>query len=89
MEAQDRPRQSSEHAVREIDGLMFLMDPDTSELHGLNDVGSTVWGLLDGQRTVADIAAAVESEYEVGLETATSDVLEFLADMEKKGLVHA
>lgn len=87
MELTNSPRQSTNHAVREIDGCFFLMDPDTSELHSLNEVGSSVWNLLDGQRSVSDIAAAVQAEYEIDLESAQRDVLGFLTEMAEKGLV--
>lgn len=87
MELGQKPRQNPNHAVREIDGMLFIMNPDTSELHQLNEVGARVWQLLDGHRTVAEMAQCIEAEFEVDLETAESDALAFLGEMAAKDLI--
>ena len=53
----------------------------------LNNLGSVVWDLLDGERTVSQIADMVCASYEVTVEEATRDLLEFLSELESAGLI--
>jgi hypothetical protein len=55
----------------------------------LNEVAGYIWSLLDGKRTVADIAALIAARYEVSPEEAERDVSAFLSEMERLGAVHA
>lgn len=68
-----------------VDGEMVLLDVDGRELLGLNEVGARIWELADGTRTVAEIAAVVEREFEVGIEEAAADVRSFVDEMVSKG----
>lgn len=56
---------------------------------GLNAVGSFVWGLLDGKRTLAEVAEAVADHFHVGGERAAADVTRFLSTLRDRGLVEA
>lgn len=60
---------------------------DLEAIYTLNEVGSFVWQLIDGQRTAQAIAEAVGAEYEVALDRAARDVDELLGILEAKGLV--
>jgi len=83
----DKPAQNLETAARKIDDLFYVMHPDTSELHNFNDVGTRIWELIDGERSVEDIVGVVTEEYEVDEATARTDVLEFLAALQEKDLI--
>lgn len=54
---------------------------------GLNAAGSFVWGLLDGRRTLAEVAVAVADRFRVDAERATADVTRFLSSLRDRGLV--
>ena len=56
---------------------------------GLNATGSFVWGLLDGRRTVAEVAAEVTDRFQVGGERAAADLTRFLSSLRDRGLVDA
>lgn len=60
---------------------------DLDSIYTLNEVGATIWGLIDGTTTVDGIVAAVVSTFEVGAEEARSDVLEFLGSLEQVGMI--
>jgi hypothetical protein len=81
------PRQNEDTAARTIEGEAFIVNAETSELHNLNPVGTRVFELVDGARTVKDIVEAIVEEYEVDHDTAERDVAEFLAVLSDKGLV--
>lgn len=87
MNLSDKPAQNLETAARKIDDLFYVMHPDTSELHNFNDVGTRIWELIDGERSVEDIVGVVTEEYEVDEATARTDVLEFLAALQEKDLI--
>ena len=87
MELTDRPARNADVSARSIEELFFLLHPDTSELHQVNDVGRRIWELADGQRSVGDISDAVAAEYDVEPGVAQADVLEFLEELRTKDLI--
>ena len=46
-----------------------------------------MWELVDGQRTVAEIATVITDEYEVEPAVAEKDVLAFLDELLQKDLI--
>src|SRR5687768_154130 len=59
---------------------------DLDAAYTLNEVGSFIWQLIDGRRSVQAIAEAVSDEYDVTFEQAAQDADELLAALEAKGL---
>ncbi len=53
----------------------------------LNPVGTAIWNLADGQRTIAEIAAAVNELYDVAPDVALQDTLELVAGLVTRGLM--
>ncbi len=48
----------------------------------LNDAGARIFELLDGRHSVQEIATTISEEFEVGLDQARQDVLEFLGELQ-------
>ena len=65
----------------------MLLDLHGTRIMGLNPVGSFVFGLIDGVRTVESISAAVAEHFEVESERARADVSAFLGELQRRGLV--
>ena len=65
----------------------MLLDLHGKRLAGLNAAGSFLFPLLDGVRTVEELAAAVAERFGVGQERAGADVRSFLADLARRGFV--
>ena len=61
--------------------------PSTRKVEVLNEIGARIWSLLDGNRSVRQIIEMISSEYDVELETARIDTLEFLGVLYEKGIV--
>lgn len=59
----------------------ILILPDSSEVKVLNEVGAHIWELVDGQRTVREIAAAICTTYEVEPAQAEADTQAFVEDL--------
>ncbi|MBP7962814.1 MAG: PqqD family protein [Caldilineaceae bacterium] len=55
----------------------------------LNDVGARIWELADGQRTVADMAAIIATEYTVTPAQALADTLAFVDELIARGIFAA
>jgi hypothetical protein len=83
----DKPAQNEETAARRIDDAVFVIHPDTSELHQLSEVASRIWELADGEHTVAEIVDVVVGEYDVDRGLAENDALEFLSSLLEKDLI--
>ena len=54
---------------------------EMERLYTLNDVAARIYELIDGERSVGDIADAIASEFEVTLEEARTDVSGFLEQL--------
>ncbi len=81
------PRPSARGAWQVLDGEAVILDLEGHKLMGLNPTGSFVWGLLDGRRTLAQIAAAVVERFQVSADRAEADVSAFAAVLSQRGLI--
>jgi len=70
-----------------LDNEAVLVLPDKGKVKVLNQVGARIWELIDGTRSVRDIAAIICTEYEVEQAQAEADVLAFVTDLENKGVI--
>lgn len=66
---------------------MVLLDLEGRRILGLNAVGSFLWPLLDGRRTVAELGDAVAARFPTAASRARDDVSAFLSDLAARGLV--
>lgn len=78
---------SSATAWRIIEGEAVIISLDTKIFRGLNAVGSRVWELIDGRRSVDEIVTQIVIEFEVAPEIAARDVGAFVAQLLEKRLV--
>lgn len=70
-----------------IDDEAVLLMPHAATVLVLNEVGRTIWTLIDGKRSAATIAAALCAEYEVNPEQARADTEAFLGELRRRGLL--
>ena len=76
-------------AWRVIGGEAVILSLDTKVLRGLNPVGSRVWELIDGRRSLDEIVEVIAGEFDVATAAAASDVHAFVEALLAKGLVTA
>ena len=74
-------------AWRVIEGEAVILSLETKVLRGLNPVGSRVWELIDGRRSVDEIVRVVVEEFDVAPQDAARDVRGFVQELLDKGLV--
>ena len=48
---------------RMVDGEAVLVDPKKGMVRVLNPTGARIWEMIDGRRTVAELAAGIAAEY--------------------------
>ncbi len=81
------PKRNPDAAFRIIDGEAIVVLPDRGEVKVLNNVGSRIWELIDGSVTVNQISEKICQEYEVKVDKALSDVLDFIKELSDNGML--
>lgn len=74
-------------ASRVFSGEAVVITPAANVVRMFNPVGSRIWELIDGRRTVDEITRMLVDEYDVDPERATATSLEFFAMLEEKQLI--
>ena len=74
-------------ASRVFSGEAVVITPAENRVRMLNPVGSRVWELADGTRTLDEIAAALTVEFETDLPQARASVVAFVDALMEKGLL--
>ena len=78
---------SPKTAWRIIEGEAVILSMESKVLRGLNPVGSRIWDLIDGQRSLEDIVGVIVQEFDVAPGQAAQDVEAFIRDLLDRGLV--
>ena len=69
------------------DGLM-LYDSHTDRIHTLNETGTCVWELLDGENTVEGIEGTLKHRFkDASPQRVSQDVAEILEKLRQEGLI--
>lgn len=64
-----------------------LVTPSQARVRMLNETGSRLWTLADGNLTLQQMADALSAEYDVTPDLAAADVLAFAHDLLAAGLI--
>lgn len=75
------PKRSDTILVQEVDGTTVLLSVEDGEYYALDDIGSRVWELCDGSRSVSTIIELICAEYDAPPETIRADVLDLLGEL--------
>lgn len=76
---------SDELLEAEIDGETVMLSIDKGEYYGLDAIGSEIWALLEGPRSVSEICTSMCERYDVEPDICERDVLAFLGDLVSDG----
>lgn len=68
-------------------GTTVLLSLEGGQYYSLDEVGSRVWELCDGTRSVSEIAATLSREFAGAPDGIERDILELLADLANEHLV--
>ena len=81
------PKKGRLTSSRVVDGEAVVFLPGKQEMRILNKVGTFIWELVDGERSVVDIVDSVCEKHEVERGTAEHDALEFLNALLERNMV--
>ena len=81
------PRISPRCTWQVVEGEAVLLDLHGKRLLGLNPAGSYVLPLLDGDRTVAGVAASMAERFGIEVERAEADLRLFLTELARRGFI--
>jgi hypothetical protein len=73
--------------AQQVEGEAVLLEINSGEYFSLNEVGGMVWELCDGTRSVAQIAGAICSEFDVEQSVALHDTSDLIESLAGAGLV--
>jgi hypothetical protein len=83
-----KPKIVDRLAYKTIGEETIILDTKINQqVHQLNELGTFVWQLCDGQHDIDFIIQKVCDEFEVDLNTATKDVHDFINDLDQKKLI--
>jgi hypothetical protein len=68
-------------ATRIVDGEALIVLADSGQVNVLNPVGTRMWELIDGTRSVQQIADAVYAEFDVTEDQVRRDLEEFVQEL--------
>jgi len=72
---------------QELQGEAVLLNLDSGIYFGLDPVGTRMWQLIVERESLAEVAHAIEDEFDVSKERCTADLLALVAKLEGQGLV--
>ena len=83
-----RPCRRPELIWRQVDEGMVIVSPTAGQVRVLNALGSTIWGWLDGQHTLAQIEQQLLALYPAIAPTQIhTDLHLFVQDLDARGLL--
>ena len=70
-----------------IGGEVVLLDIESGEYYGLNEVGSRIWTLIHEGRTASGILSTMLKEYDVSENVLATDIKQFLLELQAKRII--
>ena len=71
----------------DLDGEKVMMNLDKGEYFMMNEVGSRIWELIEGNTSIVNIIETLTNEYEVDEEICKDTVVEFLGRLNNAELI--
>jgi len=81
------PKRGEQVLAQKAANDFLLLNMEDGNYYSLNEIGSRIWELCDGKRTVSQVIATLATEYEAPYATLENDVIELLTDFHKGKLV--
>lgn len=74
-------------AWRRVGGELYIVDAAGAELRELNGPAALIWEKLAAGADAAELAAALQAEFEVDAGAASADAADFAAELAAEGLL--
>jgi len=86
LEANSRVQHSPNATFQIVADEAILIHLNTGVYYSLNDVGTSFWNMMDGQRTIGECADAIAVEYNAPREVVLADLLELANELAAEDL---
>ena len=87
MDLHSYPIPHAQVAAQIVDDEAVIVLADAGEVNVFDPVGTRIWELIDGSRTIQQIIDVVVDEFEVTPEQAQVDVVEFLETLAREKMI--
>ena len=72
--------------AQEVDGEMVLLDMNSENYFGLDEVGTAIWQAMQESGSLEEVYQAMLEQYEVEPEVLQKDLLDFAQKLSDSGL---
>ena len=73
--------------AQEVDGEMVLLDMESENYFGLDEVGTEIWQAMQEYGNLQEVLNALLEQYDVDAEVLENDLEEFVGKLVESGLV--
>ena len=73
--------------AQEVDGEMVLLDMESENYFGLDEVGTAIWQAMQEKETLKEVFDVLLEQYEVEEEMLEHDLSDFVSKLVESGLV--
>ena len=74
-------RRKEQVIAQENSGTLVLFNMDDGQYYSMNEIGSRIWELCDGSRSVGQVVSILCEEYDSPAEIVNRDALELLEEL--------
>ncbi len=78
---------SKDLSMAELEGESIVLDVQSGQYYGLNEVGSCIFQFLDTPKRVSEIIDYLGDQYDVERETLKKDVEKFIAALSERKMI--
>ena len=73
--------------AQEVDGEMVLLDMNSENYFGLDEVGCDIWQAIQGNNSLQAVYDSMLENYDVEPERLKKDLVEFVDQLREAGLI--
>ena len=82
-----RPKRAEDVFAMDMEDGLILYNRDSQLVHHLNPTAAIVWGLADGEASVAILAEEIAEQYELDPAETLGQIVAMLGELDAMGLV--
>lgn len=83
------PRRRPDVKWKKVGRSGILLDLKSGDFYEVDEVGVTIWKMLDGKTTVGAVSDKLARSYNAPLATIEKDVTKFVAELRKRKLIES
>ena len=73
--------------AQEVDGEMVLLDMNSENYFGLDEVGTAIWQAMQEKENLKEVLEVLLEQYEVEEDVLKNDLMAFVEKLKESGLV--